>query len=71
MKRREIELERKRENSRERSIWEEIVHRETRVLKVRRGVADAGIADAGFSDAGIADAGFSDAGIADAGFASR
>ena len=32
MKRREKELERKREKPRERSIWKERVHRETRVF---------------------------------------
>ena len=38
MKRREKEFrERKREKPRERSIWKERVHREMRVLRVRRG----------------------------------
>ena len=57
MKRREKELERERERkTRERSIWKERVHRETRVMRVRRGGRRRGSRVAGITDAGIADA---------------
>ena len=76
MKRREKELERESENSGERSTWEERVHRETRVLKVRRGGrrrenSRCGNSVARIADTEITDAGIADVEVADAGFASR
>ena len=57
----------KREKKGKRQEWDKF--RGTRVLKVRRGRANAGITDARVSVARITDTGFTNAGIADAGFA--